>query len=148
MAAVGLPIKIWPLQPEHWEWIRLRASPVLCQDTDGVVAMRGPDLVGAAIFDSFSENSCLSHVVIEDPMAIRAGLLYWGFHFVFDLRQLNLITGLTPADNEEALRFARKIGFRQTYRIPEGYKKGIDYVLSEMRKDECRWLQQKIKRAA
>lgn len=145
---MGLPIIIHGLQGHHWEWIKLRASPILCQDTDGVVAQRGNDLVAAVVFDSFSDNSCLSHVVIEDPMAIRAGLLYWAFHFVYDLRQVNLVTGLTPADNQEALSFAKKVGFREVYRIPEGYKIGVDYVLQEMRKDECRWLDLKYKRAA
>jgi len=145
---MGLPVEIRGLQTTDWEWIKLRAAPVLCEDTDGLVATRGEDLVAAVVFDSFSDNSCLAHVVVEDPLAIRAGLLYWAFNYAYNIRDVSLVTGLTPADNTEALRFARKVGFREVYRVPEGYKPGVDYVLQEMRKDECRWLHQKLKRAA
>ena len=121
---------------------------MLCEDTDGLVAVRDGALVAALIFDSFSYNSCHAHVVIKDPLVIRAGLLYWAFNYAYNIRGVNLVTGLTPADNTEALRFARKVGFKEVYRVPEGYKPGVDYVLQEMRKDECRWLHQKLKRAA
>lgn len=145
---MGLPVKIRALQSGDWEWIKLRAAPVLCEDTDGIVAVRGDDLVAAAVFDSWSENSCLAHVVIEDPLVIRHGFLYWGFRLAFEFKDRGLVTGLTPADNAEALKFNKHLGFREVYRIPEGYKRGIDYVLQEMRRDECRWLHSKFKRAA
>ena len=136
------------LQPEDWPWVVKEASPVLCEDTEGIVAVRGDKLLAAAVFDSFSANSCLSHVIIKDPMVLRHGFLEVGFKLVFEVRNRRLLTGLTPADNLEALRFNKRIGFREVYRIPEGYKVGIDYVLQEMRKDECRWLKPAELRAA
>ena len=136
------------LAPRDWEWIKLRASPVLCEDTDGVVAEREGDLVAAAVFDSFSDNSCLSHIVIEDPFVLRHHFLHFAFQFAFTVKDVAVVTGLTPADNKEALRFNNKIGMRETYRIREGYKPGIDFVFQEMRREECRWLEPFKLRAA
>lgn len=145
---MGFPVTIGPLHPDAWEWIKLRANPVLCEDTDGVLAYRKGELVAAAVFDTFSENSCQGHVVIEDPFVIRHDFLHWAFRFAFVHKQKDLIVGLTPADNAAALRLNQHLGFRQVYRVPEGYRKGIDYVLQEMRRDECRWLETKMRRAA
>lgn len=143
-----IPITLRALRSDDWPWVKAEASPVLCQDTDGIVAVRGDQLLAAAIFDSFSANSCLAHIVVKDPMVLRHGFLETGFRFVFEFKNRGLMTGLTPADNEAALRFNKKIGFREVYRIPEGYRVGIDYVLQEMRKDECRWLRPIKQRAA
>lgn len=137
---MGVHVNIRALRSSDWSWVRERAHPVLCQDTEGVVAEKDGALVAAAIFDSFSWNSCLSHIVIEDPFVLRHRFLELAFSFPFAIKKVALVTGLTPADNLPALRFNRKIGFRETYRIPEGYKPGIDFVFQEMRKDECRWL--------
>ena len=138
MAAVGFSVRA--IERRDWEWIKLRASPVLCEDTDGIVAERDGELVAAAVFDSFSENSCLSHIVIEDPFVLRHHFLNFAFQLAFTAKGVGVVTGLTPADNKEALRFNRKIGMREVYRIRDGYKKGVDFVLQEMREEECRWL--------
>jgi hypothetical protein len=145
---MGVPVTIRELRSSDWEWIKARAAPILCEDTDGVVALRGSDLIAAAVFDSWSETSCLAHIVIEDPFVLRHGFLETGFRFVFEFKKRILMTGLTPADNPEALRLNKKMGFREVYRIPEGCKKGVDYVLQELRRDECRWLHRKLERAA
>lgn len=145
---MGIPVKIRPLESCDWPWVQSQARPILCEDTQGVVAVRGDRLVAAAVFDSWSPNSCLAHIAMEDPMVLRWGLLKWAFRLVFVYNNRNLVTGLTPADNEKALRFNKHIGFREVYRVPEGYKPGVDYVLQEMTKAECRWLDLPAKRAA
>lgn len=148
MATCRLPLVIRGLEPDDWPWIADRAAPVLCADTQGLVALRGQRLVAAAVFDSWSPNSCQSHIIIEDPFVLRHGFLNWAMNLVFVYNKRNLMTGLTPADNAKALKFNKHIGLREVYRIPEGYKPGVDFVLQEMRKDECRWLQLPQQRAA
>ena len=142
-----VPVTVVPLAGEHWEWIQRRASPVLCKDTTGLVAMRGDRIVGAVVFDSFSYNSCLSHIAIEDPRVVRR-LVRMGCEFVFEHSDRGVLTGLTPADNEEALRLNKGLGFREICRIRDGYKVGVDYVLQEMRRETCRWIKPALRKAA
>ena len=147
MDAVGFPV-IRELEARDWEWIKLRASPILCDDTTGIVAEREGGLVAAVVFDSFSQNSCLAHVVIEDPMILRHHFLNYAFQLAFTLKDVGVVLGLTPADNKEALRFNSKIGMKEVYRIKDGYKLGIDFVLQQMRREECKWLETIRLRAA
>lgn len=141
------PIEIVPMGREHWKWFRDTASPVLCHDTTGLVAMQGKEILGGVAFDSWSHNSCLAHISIRDPRVTRR-LIRAGCDFVFHYADCGVMTGLTPANNERALRLNRGIGLLEVYRIREGYAKGIDYVLQEMRRKDCRWIEPVYREAA
>ena len=140
---MGFPLIFAEMQKEHWPWIKDRAHPILCEDTTGLVALRGRDVVAACAFDSWSGGACLGHIAIDDPFVLRRGFLECAFDFVFNYANRLVMMGLTPGDNDKALNFNRKIGMKEVYRIKDGYEPGIDYVLQEMRKDECRWLEKR-----
>lgn len=142
-----IPVIIAPMERHHWKWIKDRASPVLCQDTTGLIALRGDKIVGAVAFDSWSYNSCLVHIAIEDVSVTRR-LIRAACHFFFVYSGRGVLTGLTPADNKRALRLNEGVGMREVYRIKDGYKEGIDYVLQEMRREHCRWIKLEHREAA
>ena len=142
-----VPVTIVPLAKAHWQWVKDRASPVLCEDTTGFVALRGDRIVGAMVFDSWSYSACLCHVAIEDPRVVRR-LLRKAANFLFVYGNRRVIVGLTPADNEQALRLNRGIGFEEVHRIRDGYKPGVDYVVQEMRRENCRWIEPELRKAA
>ena len=144
---MGHHIELKPLEAKHWAWVKRHAAPVLCEDTKGIVAVRNGVLVAAVVFDSWSHNSCLSHIVIRDPKVTRR-LIREGFKYVFVTCNRNVMLGLTPGDNEQALKFNKAIGFRVVHRIKDGHRPGVDYVLQEIRKAECRWLPEEYRKAA
>lgn len=47
--------------------------------------------------------------------------------------------GLVPSDNSKALAVDKKIGFREVTRLKDAFKLGVDYVLLEMRKEDCNY---------
>ena len=47
-----------------------------------------------------------------------------------------LVIGVTPGDNEASLNFQFKLGFEMTHRIPDGWAKGVDMVITEKRLDD------------
>lgn len=146
---MGVPVIIVPLEEEfEWEWISRRARPVRSADTTGFVAYRGTDIAGVVVFDSWSPNACMAHIAIEDPFILRHGLLEACCDFVFNHAGRDVVIGLVPANNEKALRFDQHIGFTEAYRIKDGYSRGTDYVLMEMRRETCRWIKQKDSLAA
>lgn len=144
---MGLPLTIAPMTKAYWPWLQERAHPVLCEDSRGFVVLRGTEVVAAAAFDSWSYNSCLTHMAIEDPKATRR-LLRVSAEFIFLHAGRGIALGLTPADNEQALRLNRGIGFKEIYRMRDGYKPGVDFVLQEMRRETCRWLRPALRKAA
>ena len=71
---------------------------------------------------------------------IRRGFLQMAAKAIFVHGGRHVIIGLTPANNGKALEFNRRIGWKEVYRVRDGYAFGIDYVIHEMRREECRWL--------
>ena len=145
---MGVHVRYVPLREAGWRWLAERAKPIRCEDTTGFIALRGSEIVAAVAFDSWTQNSCLAHIAIEDPFVLRHGLLELAFNFVFLHAGRGIVFGMTPANNKTALRFNRKIGFQELYRLKDGYRTGIDYVLQEMRRESCRWIKPACRQAA
>ena len=92
--------------------------------------------------DSWAPNSCQMHFAIDNPMVIRHGFFETVADFCYNVRGIETIVGLVPADNEKAIKLDKRIGFKEALRIPNGYKDGIDYVVMLMTREDCRWLKQ------
>lgn len=126
--------------PEHFPWLLERTglwpSPGLraLEAVDELGQVRG--MVG---YDTWMRSTCFMHVAIEQPIAIRC-LLRPAFSSLFEDAGYSVAMGLTRASNAPALRLARHLGFREAYRIRDGWQPGEDLIISELRKEDCRWL--------
>ena len=120
-----------------------KARPNVCEDTRGITALDDSDKVQAVcILDSWSYNSCNIHIWINSPFVLKHGFAEEIFNFVFSEESgRTKIIGVTPADNLKAVKFIKHIGFNEVYRVLDGYKVGVDYVVTEMNKDKCRYYQ-------
>ena len=117
------------------------ARPNICEDTKGITALDGDNVPQAVcVFDSWSHNSCIIHIWINNPFVLKHGFAEEVFNFVFSEESgRTKIIGITPSDNLKAVKFIKNIGFKEVYRISDGYKVGVDYVVTEMNKDKCRY---------
>jgi hypothetical protein len=102
----------------------------------GVVAYKEGRIVAAVVLDSWSETSCTIHIAVEDPLVFRHGFAEEVFGYVFEFANRRVIIGVTPSNNAKALKFNKHIGFREIYRIRDGYDVGVDYVVQEFRKED------------
>lgn len=50
-----------------------------------------------------------------------------------------MMHSLVPANNTKALSVDKKIGFKEVTRLKDAFKQGVDYVLLEMRKEDCKY---------
>jgi hypothetical protein len=131
-------------RPEYWQWVSERSQASWEPGSKGLVAVRSDGVVGAGVLaDSWTFTSCTCHIAVENPMAVRAGFLKEVARYLFDFCDRKIIVGLTPADNERALRFNRKIGWQEVCRIPEGWKPGVDFVVQTMTPEQCRYYEVK-----
>ncbi len=138
---MGIPVSIFSMRTqEEWEWMCQRTHPVLAKDTTGFVAYRGNRVVAASVFDNWTANSCHVHLAIEDPFVLRHGFLEECCDFVFGYAERGLALAVIPETNEDSIRFSRHVGFREIFRVRNGYQKDVDLVFLELRKHECRWL--------
>ena len=69
-------------------------------------------------------------------MVLRHGFKEETFDYVFETCDRGIVYGLTPSDNEKALKFNKHIGLVELYRMKDAHKIGVDLVLQEIRKED------------
>ena len=74
-------------------------------------------------------------------MLFRHGFAEEVFNYIFNTAGRGVVIGVTPADNAPALKFNKHIGLVELYRIKDGYAQGVDYVVQELRKENCRYIE-------
>lgn len=116
------------------------------KDFKGVKLERAGQLIILAGYDYWTPNAVQMHIWIPNPSGFSSReFIREAFRYPFEDGQRKIVVGVTPGDNALALEFNRRIGFHVKHRIIDGWADGVDMVIQELRRDECRWL---FKRAA
>lgn len=125
---------------EHYQWLVNRTSCARTESFRAIEAVDANGRTGGMVgYDLWTPNSVQMHVCIEDPLAFWA-IVRPAFSYPFEEAKLGLVIGVTPGDNAHALAFNKRIGFRETHRIVNGWSPGVDVVIQEMTRAECRWI--------
>jgi hypothetical protein len=125
---------------EEWDWIAARAECVHCADSAGMVAYRHGKIACAVAFDHWSHNSVHIHTAFEDLLCFKHGWPEAVFGYIFNQCDKGVIMGVTPACNMKAIHFNKHIGFVEIFRVKDGYEEGIDFVVTEYRKENCKYI--------
>jgi hypothetical protein len=96
---------------------------------------------GMVGYDCWTKNSCETHMAVDSPIVWRS-LVTPAFHYPLEQIGVGILLAIIPAWNARSLQLVRRFGFRETYRVKDGYDVGVDNILFEMRRGECRWLPQ------
>jgi hypothetical protein len=141
-------VKIIGFSPfKHLEYVQTVMQVPISKATRGVVAVDATETPqGVVLLDNWSENSVMGHIAIQNHMALRE-LLPAAFNYVFNFCQKGMMLGCVPEDVTKALKLNAHIGFTELYRIKDGWDVGVDYVMLQMLKDDCKYIT-KIKEAA
>jgi RimJ/RimL family protein N-acetyltransferase len=124
--------------PVIWEWMTKQTQIPWSSDLRTIAAIRDDGEIAAAVaFGSWTVQSCFIHVAFDTPHSLTKGLLKATFQYPFESIGVKAIYGLTPKDLKKAIRFNKKIGFKQ---IAET----VDCVLLEMRREDCRYLKETL----
>jgi RimJ/RimL family protein N-acetyltransferase len=133
---------------EHFGWLcrRIGYTPTLSfraiEAVDGAGRVRG--MVG---FDLWTDTAVWFHVAVDDPMALRA-LIGPGFRYPFEQLGREIALASVRSDNARSRALCRKVGFREAWSIKDGISHGVDLVVYELRKADCRWLARTMRKAA
>lgn len=104
---------------------------------DSVMSM---DSVGIAVgYAGFIGRTCCMHSVITRPDLVTPRIVRETFEYPFITCGLECVLALVESTNGAALKFDKKLGFREIHRIPHG---GMDddLVVLQMLRGDCRWL--------
>lgn len=133
-----------PVGPDNWDWIYSELLLSWSNQTTGVVAVKDDDPAAACIMDNWTENGCNIHIIITNPMVLRHGFLEEAFDYIFNVRDKRMVWGFTPSNNEAALKFIEHAGMQEQFRMENASSDGVDFVVTRMLKEDCRWLQKQL----
>jgi hypothetical protein len=130
--------------PADWGWCQTKVGILRCEDTGGIMAIDTDknETVGAVIMDNWTQNSVQCHFMISSPLVLRHQFLECGFDYMFNQRGVARVYGLVPANNEKAVKLNVNMGFTIKARMEEAYEVGVDYLLFEMKRENCRFIHQ------
>lgn len=100
--------------------------------------------VGAmAIYDRWTHSAVEMHAYSTGPKYVfRPEFCRAMFEYPFVEQNKMLAFAVTPCDNIPSIALARFLGFREVYRIRDGWKPGTDMVIQELRRENCRFLEE------
>lgn len=128
--------------PEDFGWLVQRTD---CGTTHGFKAIKAVDdagrIRGMVGYDCWTRNAVQAHMAVDTPMAWRC-LVRPAFAYPFQQCGLGVILAAIPAGNSRSVHLARRFGFAETHRVVDGWARGEDLILLEMRRESCRWLEE------
>lgn len=110
------------------------------RDAKGVVHEINRKIAAMVIYDRWSYNGVEAHVYSAAPTGImHREYLREVFSYPFVQCGRAVVVIITPGDAELSLRLSAALGFKEVYRLRDYWRPGIDMVVKEMRKEECKW---------
>lgn len=125
---------------EAFSWIEERTGCVLTRNARAIEARDDSGRIrGVVAYDNWTENAVQLHMAVDFP-AVWRSLIRPGFSYAFEECRKGLLIGVIAADNPRSLKMTKRLGFRETYRIQDGWAAGVDLIVHELRRADCRWL--------
>lgn len=128
------------------EWASIKTGVAFSSEARGIsVIDQDRRTRGVVVFDSWTPNAAQVHMAIDTPMATKT-LIEAAADYVFHTACRKLVWMMIRETKTQAVKLARHIGFREMYRVTDGWADGRDIILFELRRDDCRWLSEKVVR--
>lgn len=91
-------------------------------------------------FDTFIGRSCRGSIVNLSFTHMPVDYLRAIFHHAFVSRRCEIMLITVYGSNERSIKFSKKIGFVEAFRLPEGAPDGSDYIIMTHKKADCRFI--------
>lgn len=109
------------------------------ETTRGIVAY-DPDTaetLAAFLIDGWTQTAAQVHQVILKTMVIRHGWFEEVANFMFTTAGRLKVFATVPETHAKALSLNEKLGFEQVARLEDGWAEGVDYLVLEMKRENC-----------
>lgn len=132
-------MKIIAFNPfKHLEYARSVLQVPISASTGGIVALDANGKPqGIVLLDNWAENSVMGHVAIQHPMAMR-NIPKEIMKYVFIDCDKKMFLGVIPSDNPKSFKFHKNLGFKVIHTIIDGYADGIDIILVQLLRENCK----------
>jgi hypothetical protein len=133
-------VRVLAAEPMDFAWLVGKTS---CAVSGGFRAIKAIDdagrIRGMVGYDLWTENAVTAHMAVDTPIAWRA-LIPECFRYPFEQCGKEIMLGVIPADNAKSWGLASHLGFRIAHTVRDGWARGVDLLLLELRRTDCRFL--------
>ena len=121
-------------------WLTAQTGVEFTPAARGIEDVRGGQIVGMVACDLWGGTSAQVHFATRCAVACRT-LTREFFRWAFGPAGREVLIAIVAASNRASLRLVEFFGFRRMHVIRDGWRRGVDYILFEMRRADCRWLE-------
>ena len=121
------------------EWLVRILNFSLPETTQCIGQLKDGNLVAVAGYTNFMPKACEIHIGSVGEHWANKDFIWAVFDYPFNKLGLSVILGQICADNIDALKLNRHLGFKVVAEIPDAHMSG-DLVIMAMKKEECRFL--------
>lgn len=132
-------IEVKAAPPAHYPWIAQRARLGISSTFRALEAVEHDRILGMVAYDGWTPNSCAVHVAIDDWRALRR-LVRPAFLLPFRELDKGVVVASVLSTNSKSLRLVDGLGFESVGKIADGFERGVDLHIFEMRRENCRWV--------
>lgn len=120
-----------------FNWLAQKTGCALTSDFNAIEALdEAGHIRGMVGYCAWTKNSVQMHMATESPSVWRT-LLRPALEYAFVEVGVGICLGVIPDGNARSLRFAKAVGFREVHRVKDGWAKGEDLVVLELRREDC-----------
>lgn len=140
-------MKVRAANDNDLRWLAERTGWVFTDRARGVAVVDSKGRTrGVVGFDEWTPNSVRAHMAVDTPIAWRS-LVGPAFRYPFEECGKTLILAVVNSDNTRSTNLVREFGFREVHRVSNGWSNGVDLLMFQMHRDECRFLSRERKAA-
>jgi len=140
-----------PFYPEDVLTVRSQMPYAMTEATRGIVAYDADTSETLAVFvaEDWTQTACSVHQVILKSMVLRHGWFEEIADYMFTRAERKKLFAVVPDVHEKALRLNEKLGFRQVARLEDAVAEGIDYIVLELKREDCPyWVQPALRKVS
>ncbi len=125
-------------QDELRDWLCERIGLVPTEHLRLIGSVNGDRILGVVGFDGYNGASVQMHVAGE-PGWLTRDLIWATFDYAFNVCGANIVIGMVPSGNTDAIRFNTRLGFKTELVLDGAHPDGSLWLMT-MRRRECRFL--------
>ena len=122
-----------------FSWLTGRTGVEFTPAARGMVQTRDEKIAGMVACDLWGGTSAQVHVAATSAAGCRT-LAREFFGWAFGEAKREVLIAIVASSNKPCLRLIQFFGFQGKHVICDGFQIGVDFVLFEMRRADCKWL--------
>ena len=134
-----MKVKFRAFVPVDAVTVRTKMPYAMTEATTGIVAYEADTSETLAVFlaEDWTQTAVSVHQVILNTMVLRHRWLEEIGHYVFTQAGRKKMFAVVPDNHAKALSLNEKIGFERVARLEDAYAEGVDYIVMELKRENC-----------